>query len=224
MFDGDDHLKIPAFRGFIRIPCFWPIVILCMLAQKMVEIPPSHISWRPQSSSQMSKEEFKDAARCLPCLRQTILRHVNIGYKIHILWSTSTIVTISQVCVVAYVFFWHDFGFGIRETSGTTDVGPFADDSDLGYHWHMIPSKMGKKLTHRCLADSFSGYIFLWCSILKDFQWFFAEISQRSPQEFSYLGPVELNWPWAHTATRNPRRAARKGKALGQWMASLEQC
>ena len=22
MFDGDDHLKIPAFRGFIRIPCF----------------------------------------------------------------------------------------------------------------------------------------------------------------------------------------------------------
>ena len=165
---------------------------------------PSHISWRPQLSCQMSKEEFKDAARCLPCLRQTILRHVNIGYKIHILWSTSTIVTISQVCVVAYVFFWHDFGFGIRETSGTTDVGPFADDSDLGYHWHMIPSKNGEEIDP-CLADSFSGYVFF-CDVLS---WrIFNDFSQRfhngAPKSSPTSAPSSSTGP-----ERTPQRETR---------------
>lgn len=213
MFDGDDHLKIPAFRGFIRIPCFWPIVILCMLAQKMVEIPPSHISWRPQSSSQMSKEEFKDAARCLPCLRQTILRHVNIGYKIHILWSTSTIVTISQVCVVAYVFFWHDFGFGIRETSGTTDVGPFADDSDLGYHWHMIPSKNGEEIDPSMLGWFFFWVYFFVMFYLEGFSMIFRRDFTTEPPRV--LLPRPRRAQLALSAHRNAKPAPRRQEGEG---------
>ena len=199
---------------------------------------PCHISWRPQLSCQMSKEEFKDAARCLPCLRQTILRHVNIGYKIHILWSTSTIVTISQVCVVAYVFFWHDFGFGIRETSGTTDVGPFADDSDLGYHWHMIPSKNGEEIDP-CLADSFSGYVFFVMFYLEGFSMIFRRDFTTEPPRV--LLPRPRRAQLALSAHRNAKPAPRRqegegfgtvdGKSgtmfqwtmIGQWLDNISQ-
>ena len=133
----------------------------------------------------------------------------------------------------------------------------------------MIPSKHGEeKNTRWCLADSFSGYVFLWCSILKDFQqglvnvpfweywtspysshlvdhipngWVMFNgdmtndpcsmiLSQRChngapTDEFSVPRPRRAQLALsAHRNAKRERRAARKGKALGQWMASLEQC